>query len=298
MSPAVALLKTIRPHQWVKNVFVAAPLVFSKHLTNPAFMTRTALAVLAFSLVSGAVYCFNDVNDVEADRAHPKKQHRPIAAGALSERSALTAAALLAMIAFCISFALSWKLAAVLGIYAVQNVAYSLRLKHVAFVDVGLIALGFILRVLAGAFAIGVPASEWLIACTALLATFLGFGKRAHELAWADRTGGTTETRASLAGYSLPTVRIAMYTLAVATICVYIAYTLDAHVVEMFHTSRLVYSAPFVAIAMVRFIWLALWRPRDESPTEAMLKDPLFLLDLAAAVATILYVIYGGRHAG
>lgn len=298
MSPAVALIKTIRPHQWVKNVFVAAPLVFSKHLTDPAFMVRTALAVLAFSLVSGAVYCFNDINDVEADRAHPKKQHRPIAAGALSERSALIAAALLALIAFGISIALSWKLAVVLAVYAVQNVAYSLKLKHVAFVDVGLIAFGFILRVLAGAFAIGVPPSEWLLACTALLATFLGFGKRAHELAWTERSGGTTTTRAALAGYSLPTVRIAMYVLAVATIGVYIAYTLDPHVIDMFHTNQLVYSAPFVAVAMVRFLWLALWRPRDESPTEAMLKDPLFLVDLAAAVATILYVIYGGHHAG
>ena len=298
MSPAVALLKTIRPHQWVKNVFVAAPLVFSQHLQNPAYMARTALAVLAFSLLSGAVYCFNDVNDVEADRAHPKKRRRPIAAGHLSERAALTAAALLATIALGGCLALSWKLAVVAAIYGAQNVAYSLRLKHVAFVDVGLIALGFILRVLAGAFAIGVPASGWLLVCTALLATFLGFGKRAHELAWAERSGGTTSTRAALAGYSLPTVRVAMYLLAFATIAVYIAYTLDPHVIAMFHTSELVYSAPFVAIGIARFIWLALWRPRDESPTEAMLKDPWFLLDLAAAVATILYVIYGGRHAG
>ena len=294
MSPAVALIKTIRPHQWVKNVFVAAPLVFSRHLTEPAYVVRTAVAVLVFSLLSGAVYAFNDVHDVEADRAHPKKKHRPIAAGHLSERSALIAAALLATIALAGALALSWKLAVVAAIYGSQNIAYSLKLKHVAFVDVGLIALGFILRVMAGAFAIAVPASVWLLICTALLATFLGLGKRGHELAWAERTVGTGQTRAALSGYSLPSLRIAMYILAVATCAAYAAYTMDAHTMAMFGTERLVLSTPFVALGVGRFLQLALWRPKDESPTEAMLKDPWFLVFVAAAVATILYVIYGG----
>jgi decaprenyl-phosphate phosphoribosyltransferase len=298
MSPAVALLKTIRPHQWVKNVFVAAPLVFARHLTEPAYLWRTAIAVLAFSLLSGAVYAFNDVHDVEADRAHPKKKRRPIAAGDLSERGALIAAAILAAIALAGSFALSWKLGVVSAVYGAQNIAYSLKLKHIAFVDVGSIAFGFILRVLAGAFAIAVAPSGWLLLCTALLATFLGLGKRGHELAWAEKTGGdkkTTATRAALSGYSLPSLRFAMYVLAAATCGAYVAYTLDAHTIEMFGTEWLVFSAPFVALAIGRFLSLALWHPKDESPTEAMLRDPWFLLALAAAVATIVYVIYGHR---
>ncbi|MGE0399025.1 MAG: decaprenyl-phosphate phosphoribosyltransferase [Kofleriaceae bacterium] len=299
MSPAVALLKTIRPHQWVKNVFVAAPLVFARHLTESDYLWRTAIAVLAFSLLSGAVYAFNDVRDVEADRAHPTKKLRPIAAGHLSERGALVAAGVLAAIALAGAFALSWKLGVVASIYGAQNVAYSIRLKHIAFVDVASIALGFILRVLAGAYAIDVPASGWLILCTALLATFLGLGKRGHELAWAEKAGGaTSSTRAALSGYSLPSLRLAMYVLAAATCAAYVAYTLDAHTIEMFATERLVLSAPFVGLAIVRFLSLALWHPKDESPTEAMLKDPWFLLALVAAVATIVYVIYGHRLGG
>lgn len=292
MSPAVALLKTVRPHQWVKNVFVAAPLVFSRHLTNPAYMVRTAVAVLAFSLLAGAVYCFNDVRDVEADRAHPKKRERPIAAGHLSERAALTAAAILAIIALGASFALSWKLGVVAAIYGTQNVLYSLKLKEIAFVDVAMIAFGFVLRVLAGAYAIDVPASEWLIACTALLALLLGFGKRAHELAWSTKHGNKA-TRGALAGYRLLPLKITMYVLALATCVAYVLYARDAHTIEMFGTDRIVFSAPEVALGIIRFIEIALNSDVDESPTEAMLKDPLFIAILVAAAGTILYAIYG-----
>jgi len=287
------LLRTLRPQQWVKNVFVAAPVVFSRHLEDTSYLAREAVAVLAFCMLSGAVYCFNDVLDVEADRLHPTKQHRPIASGALSERAALIASGSLAVIALAACFAVHWQLAMWAGLYLAQNVAYSVKLKHVAFVDVALIASGFLLRVLAGAAAIAVPASGWLLACTGLLALFLALGKRAHELAWAERSGKeTTATRAALAGYRLKHVRAAMFVLGAITSAAYVAYTLDVHTVEMFGTDRLVYSAPFVVLGIVRFFYLALWRPKTESPTEAMLRDPWFLLDLAAATATVLYIIY------
>jgi decaprenyl-phosphate phosphoribosyltransferase len=289
----IALLKTLRPHQWVKNVFVAAPLVFAQRLTDPDAVLRCAIAVAAFCMLSGAVYAFNDVRDVEADRAHPTKRNRPIAAGKVSERTALTMSAVLATVALAGSFVLDWRLGVFAAAYFAQNVAYSIKLKQVAFLDVAMIAGGFLLRVLAGAAAVDVEASPWLLICTALLALFLGFGKRAHELAWAERSGQTTETRASLAGYRIGVVRLALYVLAVITVAAYVAYTVDARTVGVFGTDHLVYSSPFVALALVRFLYLALWRPTDDSPTEAMLKDPWFLLDLAAAVATILYIIYG-----
>jgi decaprenyl-phosphate phosphoribosyltransferase len=288
----IALLRTLRPHQWVKNVFVAAALVFSKHLTDPAFAIRTALAFGVFCALSGAVYAFNDVRDVEADRAHPIKRLRPIAAGKLSEKTALTAAGVLAAGALAGAFVLDWRLGLVAAGYLVQNIAYSIKLKHVAFIDVSLIASGFILRVLAGAYAIDVPASEWIVLCTALLAIFFGLGKRAHELAWAVRSGKTTATRAALAGYKLSHLRLGMYVLAVATCAAYAAYTLEG-APGVFGTDRLVLSTPFVAIGIVRYLDLALWRPRDDSPTEAMLRDPLLLADLAIATAAILYIIYG-----
>jgi decaprenyl-phosphate phosphoribosyltransferase len=288
-----ALVKTLRPHQWVKNVFVAAPIVFARHLEDTSYLAREAIAVLAFCLLSGAVYCFNDVRDVEADRAHPTKKKRPIASGRLGEKTALTAAAVLAVVSLGACLAMSWQLATFAAAYLVQNIAYSVKLKHVAFVDVALITSGFLLRVLAGAAAIDVHASGWLLLCTALLASFTGFGKRAHELAWAERSGQATETRASLAGYRLGVVRVAMLVLAVATCVAYVAYTVDAHTVAFFGTDRLVYSSPFVALGILRFLFLALWYPKDEPPTEAMLRDPWFILDLAGATAVVLYIIYG-----
>ncbi len=281
-----ALFRTLRPQQWVKNVlFVGAALVFSRHLGDAAYLVRSALAIAAFCALSGAVYAFNDVRDVALDRAHPTKQHRPIAAGELAERTALIWAIALAgggLATTC------W-----LALYLAQNVAYSMKLKQLAFVDVALIVSGFLLRVLAGAYAIDVPASGWLLACTALLAAFLGLGKRAHELAWAERTGAVEPTRASLAGYSIPVVRAVMLALAVVTSLAYVAYTVDGHTVAFFGTDRLVLSAPFVSLGLVRYLFLALWYPKDEPPTEAMLKDPWFLLDVVAAIAAVLYVIYG-----
>jgi 4-hydroxybenzoate polyprenyltransferase len=292
-NTARALVRTMRPRQWVKNIFVAAPLVFARHLGDPAYALRTALAVLAFCALSGAVYAFNDVRDADADREHATKRHRPVAARELSERAALVWAAVLALGAVAGCVALSWELGAIAALYLAQNLAYSLGLKKIAFVDVTLIASGFLLRVLAGAIAIAVPASRWLLLCTALLALFLGLGKRGHELTWAARTQRANATRAALAGYRIEIVRIAMIVLAVITCAAFVAYTLSPHTIEFFGTDRLVYVAPLVAIGIVRFLVLALWRTSAEPPTDAMLRDPWFLLDLAGATAMTLYAIYG-----
>jgi decaprenyl-phosphate phosphoribosyltransferase len=292
VSSVTALLRTLRPHQWIKNLFVAAPLVFSRHLLDASYVARTAVAVLAFCALSGAIYAFNDVRDVEADRAHPTKRHRPIAAGALSERAALAWAGALAAAALAACLVLRWQLAALAAVYLVQNVLYSVRLKQIAFVDIALIASGFLVRVLAGAAAIEVPVSAWILICTPLLALFLACGKRAHELAWAERSGRAGATRAALAGYRAEALRVVMIVLAVLTCATYAAYTLDEHTARQFGTDRLVYSSPFVLLGIIRFLMLSLWRPTEDSPTEAMLKDPWFLLDLALAAGTILYVIY------
>jgi decaprenyl-phosphate phosphoribosyltransferase len=292
VTAPIAILRTLRPHQWVKNLFVAAALVFSRHLTDATYAWRTAIAFAAFCALSGAVYAFNDVRDVAADRAHPLKCKRPIAAGALSERAAMATAIVLAVAALGACIWLDWRLAVCAAIYLAQNIAYSVRLKHVAFVDIALVAAGYILRVLGGAFAIDVPASEWLLACTALLAIFLGLGKRAHELAWAERAGTGTSTRASLAGYRLPVVRTAMYVISLATVAAYVAYTVDARTVAFFHTDRLVYSSPFVALGIARFLSLALWRPKDEPPTDAIIRDPWALGAALAAAICVLYAIY------
>lgn len=293
MSPVVAVAKTLRPHQWVKNLFVAAPLVFAKHLLEAEPLLRTLGAVLAFCALSSAVYAFNDLRDVEADRAHPTKRHRPIAAGALSERSAMILSAVLALGGLGGALALGPEVALWAGAYLVLQLGYNLGLKHVAFVDVGLIAAGFLLRVLAGAAAIPVPASKWLLICTGLVAAFFGLGKRAHELSVATRVGrDATATRASLAGYNVSILRVLIGLLAVATTAAYVLYTQDDHTIAFFGTRQLVWTAPFCAIGLARFAFLALSHRDDSGPTEAMLRDWPFLVNLAAWAGAVLVIIY------
>lgn len=288
-----AAVMTLRPHQWVKNLFVAAPLVFAKHLGDSGYLLRAALAVLGFCMLSGAVYAFNDVRDVEADRAHPRKRTRPIAAGELSQQAGLILSAVLAVAALAIAAALSPVTAAWAAGYLVVNVLYSFALKHVAFVDVLVIASGFIARVAAGGAAIAVAPSPWLLLCTGLLATFLGLGKRAHELTVAHRDGrDAATTRAALAGYRLDVVRAAMLAIGLATGVAYLLYTVDDHTIRFFGTDQLPWSAAFCLLGLARFAWLSLRHSGKDSPTDAMLRDPLFLLNLAAWATTILVIVY------
>jgi 4-hydroxybenzoate polyprenyltransferase len=296
VATARAVLVTMRPRQWVKNLFVVAPLVFSKNLTDPAMAARAGLALLAFCLLSGAVYAFNDAHDAEADRRHPRKRFRPVASGALGKRAALVAAGLLAAVALATCAALSLPLMAVAAGYLANNLAYSLVLKRIAFVDVLLIAAGFLLRVMAGGLAIDVPVSPWLLACTGLLASLLGFGKRAHELLQAEAAEvDARTTRASLAGYRVRDLRWAMMLLAFATTAAYALYTQDHHTVSFFGTRALVFTLPFCLFGIARFAQLALWRGGDDSPTDAILRDPAFLLNLVAWSATVVAIIYGAR---
>ncbi len=284
-----ALIKTLRPRQWVKNAFVAVPLFFALRLTDTQSVVRTLAAVALFSLISGCVYVLNDLVDVEADRAHPKKRNRPIASGALSTAAARTFLLGAVPVLVVLAILLEPLFAAVLSTYFVLNVAYSFRLKQVAYLDVLLIALFFILRVLAGAFAIEVPASPWLLGCTFLLALFLGFGKRAHELATAT---DATKQRAALASYDLPSLRWILHGLAVAVVACYAAYTQSAQTVAAFGTDALIYTVPLPAVAILRFIYLATARKDAESPTDGMLRDPVFMSAIVAYVVTTGAVLY------
>jgi 4-hydroxybenzoate polyprenyltransferase len=284
-----ALLKTLRPRQWVKNLFVAVPLFFALRLLDPDSVMRTAAAVALFSLISGCVYVLNDLVDAPADRRHPQKRHRPIAAGTLPAAAARRF--LFGAVPGCLAagVVLSPTYAAVLGTYFLLNLAYSFRLKNLAYVDVLCIATFFILRVLAGAFAIDVPASPWLLVCTFLLATFLGFGKRAHELASAT---DAQAQRAALASYSPGGLRWILHGLALAVVVVYVLYTRSPHTIATFGTEALVWTVPFSVVGILRFIHLATSRHDAESPTEEMLRDVLFMLNLAAWIAVTGVILY------
>ena len=285
-----AILKSARPHQWVKNLFVAAPLVFARRIDDTTALLHASVAVAGFCMISSAVYLLNDLVDVEKDRAHPLKRLRPIASGALSVRAARISALGLAFAGLLSTLSLGVLPAAIAAAYMVQNLAYSLRLKHVPFIDVASIAAGFLLRVLAGAAAIPVEPSIWLLVCTFLLASFLGFGKRAHELRTSGARGG--DQRKVLDRYNPNVLRTIVYILAILTILAYSGYTQSHHALTFFGTRRLILTVPFVAFGVFRFIWITHGKVDSESPTDSMLSDAPFMINLLGYAVAIVAIIY------
>jgi decaprenyl-phosphate phosphoribosyltransferase len=284
------VVKTVRPHQWVKNVFVLAPVVFAKEIFDALLLWRAAAAFFAFCMLAGSIYAMNDLADIEADRAHPVKKFRPIPSGRVPRNIARALVVVLVTSALVGSAFRSWQFFTVAASYFVLNVAYSLKLKHVAYLDVGCIAGGFVLRVLGGGYATQIDVSIYLVACTALLALFLGFGKRRHELALA--ASGVGKTRAALESYTQRGLDLALTSTALATVACYLAYTLDRHTQAFFHTKWLWPSTLFVFLGVGRFWQLVRSRPRAESPTQEMLRDGPFVAILLLWGALVMWVVY------
>ncbi len=283
------MIRSLRPQQWVKNLFVLAPIVFAKELTRPALLMSAAGAFAIFCLLAGAVYTLNDLVDAPADRIHPVKRFRPIASGRVPVPVAkgmvvgLVIVSLGAALAF---FPLPFALVAFA--YFAQNVAYSFKLKKIAYVDVGFIALGFVLRVLAGGFATGTYVSLYMLACTALLALFLGFGKRRHELAGTN----AKKQRSALEAYSPRALTIALSITGVLTVGNYLAYTLDSDTEQYFATKWLWVTTIHTVFGVVRFLQLVAGRPKAESPTQEMLRDVPFVLNLVLWVLEVIFFVY------
>jgi decaprenyl-phosphate phosphoribosyltransferase len=289
------MIRTIRPHQWVKNLFVLAPIVFARELTRPTFILAALGAFAVFCLLAGAVYTLNDLVDVEADRVHPVKRHRPIASGRVPVALAKV------MVGVLVASALGTALGVgvvyhriaffvVALAYFLQNVAYSFRLKKVPYLDVGFIAFGFVLRVLAGGYATNTPISGYMIACTALLALFLGFGKRRHELAGAN----AERQRAALGGYSPRVLTIALWVTGVASVGTYLAYTLDPP--AFFHNTPWLWVTTIHPLfGVVRFVELVIARPKAESPTQELLRDVPSVLNVVLWLIEVIAIIYHVR---
>lgn len=269
-----ALVEAMRPHQWVKNLLVFAPLVFAHKVGEPGAVRDAALAFAVFCALSSAVYLGNDVRDAEADRAHPKKRTRPIASGRLGRGTALAAALLLAIAGLGVGSTLgpdtheglpfvAWPM-----LYVGLNAAYSLRLKQVAIVDALCIAMGFQFRVHAGSVVLGVPSSKWLLLCTFFFATFLAFCKRRQELAHADRV----TTRAVLRDYSAGFLDQVIAPLAAMSILAYALYTVDDETVAK-HGPNLVLTVPFVVFGVFRYLWLVHHGADGEDPARTLVRD-------------------------
>jgi 4-hydroxybenzoate polyprenyltransferase len=285
-----AIVRTARPRQWVKNLFVAAPLVFAHHLGDARVTLRALAALALFCALSSAVYFWNDIIDVEKDRLHPVKRNRPIPSGQLPLSAAKAIAASLAALALALGAILSLPFAACALAYLVNNVAYSLRVKNIVYLDVLSIAFGFLLRTLSGALAIGVDASIYLLVCTALLATFFGFGKRLHEVL---QVGGrSTGQRSVLAAYRMETLNVAIWVSGMMTILAYVMYTRAPHTLAFFGTDRMIFTAPIAAFGMIRFVQIMRDRQSRASPTDEMLHDWQFMASLVAFCASAVAIIY------
>ena len=284
---------SLRPEQWTKNLIVFAALIFGQRLFDPAAVGRSLAAFFIFCALSGVVYLLNDVSDREADRLHPLKRRRPIAAGDVTPALALAAAAVLAAVALAAAFWLrpvfGWIAVAYIGLFA----AYSRVLKHLVILDVLTIAIGFVLRAAAGAAAIGVPMSQWLLVCTILLALFLGLSKRRHELTLL--ASAATGHRKILEEYNPYLLDQMIGVVTASTLVAYIIYCTSPETTEKFHTTNLVLTTPFPIYGIFRYLYLV-HQKGVGSPSEVLLSDrPLVacIVLWGLAVIAIIYRPFG-----
>jgi len=318
MSPGAALIRAMRPHEWVKNLLVFAGLLFSGKLDQGAQVVDATLAFAAFCAISSAGYLFNDLRDRELDRRHPDKRNRPIASGALAEGAATVAAIVLVGVALALGFAVEPAVAGLVGLYAVTTAAYSVVLKRLVILDVMTIASLFVLRVVAGAVAVEAQASEYLVVCTAMLALFLGFTKRRQEAILEEQPAGSVAsvpeaaprrqeaileeqpagsvasvpeaapTRPVLEHYSLSFLDQMIAMVTAAAIISYVIYAINSPRVG----SEMLATAPSVLYGIFRYLYLVYDR-RDTRSTAAILtEDPGMIFAGVSWIAAALGVLY------
>jgi len=269
---------------------VFAALAFSKHLFERGPLLRSLLAFALFCALSGAVYLLNDVTDVERDRRHPLKRRRPIASGELPVRSALAVAAGLGLAGLAGSWLLGPAFLACTACYVALNLLYSFRLKEVVIVDVLAVSLGFVIRAAAGAAAIGVAISDWLLICTVLLALFLSLAKRRHELT--SLSGAAADHRAILAEYSPYLLDQMIGVVTASCLMAYAFYTTAEETRQKFQTDRLAWTIPFVLYGIFRYLYLVHQKEKGGSPTDVLLADRPLLLAVALWALAVVAIVY------
>ncbi len=290
MRDAILLL---RPLQWFKNLFVFAPIFFGNNLLDASCFMQTLWVFVAFCLVSSSVYCFNDIQDVESDRHHPRKCHRPIAAGKVSVAMGyvVMGGSLLAGL-FTAAFTASswWTVCAMLAGYWLLNVAYCVRLKHYAILDVAIVAAGFVMRVLTGGIATGIVVSGWLVMMTFLLALFLAFGKRKDDYRIYEQTG--IMPRKSIAGYNAPFIDLSVTIVGTVTLVCYIIYTMSDSVVSRFGSPYVYLTNVWVLAGLLRYLQNMLVYQRSGSPTKVLVKDHFIQACIAGWLLSFFVIIY------
>lgn len=285
------LVRSLRPAQWAKNLFVLAPLVFGGLLRDEEAVFRAFLALVAFCAASSSIYLVNDIRDREEDRLHPLKKLRPIAAGTLPVPTAMAATALLAGLALAIAVYLGTGFAIVLGTYLVLNVLYTFWFKHMVILDVMSIGLSFVLRVEAGGQATNVLVSRWLFLCTIFLALFLAFSKRRHEITLL--AGAASGQRRVLDHYSPAFLDQMINVVTASSVLAYALYAVAPETVAKYGTQNLIYTIPLVLYGIFRYLYLMYQRPGERNPTEAILRDAPFLINILLWGLAVVWIVYG-----
>jgi 4-hydroxybenzoate polyprenyltransferase len=289
-SSVAQIIVSMRPQQWTKNLFVLAALIFSQKAFTPA-LGPALVAFAIFCGLSGAIYLLNDVADRNHDRVHPKKRERPIASGRLSSRLGLAAAIVLIVVSLGAGLALSVGFVLVALMYVVQSAAYSAGLKRVVILDVMLVAAGFVLRTVAGALAIQVDISGWLLVCTTLIALFLAVGKRRHEYFTLEQAA--TSHRPVLNDYSPALLDQMIAVVTASTVTAYALYTMSPETTTRLNTQWLPATLPFVLYGIFRYLYLLYCRRTGGNPAELLVSDLPLLVNTALWLVTVLVIIYG-----
>ncbi len=289
MKPS-SLINLMRPHQYIKNLFIFLPLFFAMKITDTALLSNAIVAFIAFSLTASAIYTLNDYHDIEEDRQHPKKKIRPLASGEISKRQAVTIMAVLATLGFGLMATLSFSAVGILAAYVLMNIAYSFWLKHVAILDVTIIAIGFVLRLFIGSAVTGIALSMWIVVMTFLLALFMALAKRRDDVLIFLETG--KKMRKVVDGYNLQFLDTAMAIMASVVIVAYTIYTTSDAVVERLHSEYLYLTALFVILGVLRYLQVTFVLKDSGSPTRIVLKDRFMQLTLLGWVISFAWILY------
>lgn len=284
-------LRLIRVHQWIKNVFVFVPLLFSQHLFNLNYFLDTLSAFCLFCLASSAIYVINDIVDIESDRAHPVKKNRPLPSGHISIQAAIITASILLVLVFWFMLYFNVEFILLVVGFIALNVLYSFWLKNMVLLDIFSIAAGFSIRVLAGAFAIMVPISSWLILTTMFISLFLGVMKRRSELTLVTENSGT-QSRKVLGQYSLNFADQMATVASAGVIICYALYTVAPRTVSAFQTERLIYTTPFVVFGIFRFMYLEYMSGKGENTTRALATDFPMIINMLLYIFATIVIVY------
>ena len=288
----ISFIRLLRPKQWIKNFFVFAPLIFSRHIFDAAYLLPSIAAFIVFSLTSSAVYIINDILDVESDRAHPRKRFRPIAAGDISIRTGLIYALIICIIIAVSLLFLRPIFAIVIILYFITNLLYSIQIKNIVLLDVFFISFGFMMRVLGGAAAIGVVVSSWMILTTIFISLFLAISKRRGELSQVINQDNIVKQRKVLKEYDIPFADQLNTIAAAGTIISYALYTVSERTVNTFGTEKLIYTTPFVIYGIFRYMYLMHKKNMGESPTSIVTKDIPIIINVLLWFIICVVLIY------